>query len=150
MRRATRRVDPQFSPYRLRVRRSPIHRFGVFAEGSIPARKKVIQYTGERISSREVARRLAKSVRPKRILIAGLNRHWRIDAVSGGSGAEYINHSCEPNLFVRKTAGRIFFFSRRAIREGEELTVDYRLHRDAPRTACQCGSPKCRGKMNRL
>ena len=36
----------------------------------------------------------------------------------------------------------------RAIRPGEELTVDYRFSDDIERVKCCCGSPKCRGQIN--
>jgi len=36
---------------------SRIHRWGVFAQERIPARRKAIEYTGERVSRREAKRR---------------------------------------------------------------------------------------------
>jgi hypothetical protein len=53
-------------------------------------------------------------------------KYWQIDGVIGGSGAEYINHSCAPNLRSRLVRGHILSFSTRPIARGEELTVDYR------------------------
>jgi SET domain-containing protein len=144
-----RTIDPRYACYRLRVGRSPIHRFGVFAAEPIPGGRKVIEYTGEQISHRQALRRLRDPNRPKRLLIAALNRDWRIDAIRGGSGAEYINHCCDPNLRVRKTMGHILLYSRRRIRGGEELTMDYRLSPSAPRLPCRCGSRRCRGMLNR-
>ena len=43
----------------------------------------------------------------------------------GGSGAEFINHSCNSNLVTSIVGGRIFFNSHRIITSGEELTLDY-------------------------
>jgi SET domain-containing protein len=40
--------------------------------------------------------------------------------------------------------------SRRRIKKGEELTVDYHFDADADRTPCSCGSKKCRGTINDL
>ncbi len=121
----------------------------MFAAGVIPPRKYVIEYGGRRIHIRDEERELLKPGRPNRILTARLNRCWIIDAFVGGSGAEYINHSCDPNLFVRKTREHIFLVSRRRIAKGEELTVDYKLRPKKPRYACRCGTAKCRGFMNR-
>lgn len=143
------KIDPRFTRYRLLVRPSCIHGLGVFCGQNISPRKRVIEYAGELISARESMRRLSAAGRPKRILVAALNRRWRVDAIRGGSGAEYINHSCDPNLFVRKTAQRIFLLSRRFIRRAEELTVDYHLSRDGNRIPCRCGSTKCRGSLSR-
>jgi len=50
-------IDPRFACFRLAIRESKIHRRGVYAEEPIPARRKVIEYTGERISRRETKRR---------------------------------------------------------------------------------------------
>ena len=41
----------------MRVLPSAIHRWGVYAEEAIPANRKVIEYTGERISRKETKRR---------------------------------------------------------------------------------------------
>lgn len=140
------------SPYRLRIGRSRIHRFGVFAAERVPRGRKVIEYTGLRISRRSLWRRARKMSRQKRsklMYIARLDRHLVLDGAEGGSGAEFINHSCDPNLSVRRIRGHLLFFSRRAIRSGEELTADYRYPKKAKRIPCLCDSPKCRGTINK-
>jgi SET domain-containing protein len=137
--------------YPLRIARSRIHRWGVFAVGSIPRGRKVIEYTGERISPTEACarvNRLLRPGRPKRTYLFRLNRLWTIDGAIGGSGAERINHSCDPNLFYRRTRGHILLFSLRRIRPGEELSYDYRLVSNSLRVPCRCGSPNCRGFLN--
>jgi len=141
-------ITSPLARFRLHIRHSPIHRLGVFADARIPARKYVIEYGGRLIRARNVYRELRKPGRPKRILMARLNRNWTIDAISGGSGAEYVNHSCHPNLYMRKTARHIYLISRRRIRRGEELTLDYKLRPRWPRLKCRCGEAKCRGFMN--
>jgi len=85
---------------------------------------------------------------PKRSYLFYLNAYWQIDGAIGGSGAEYINHSCEPNLRTRIVRGHILYFSKRSIQRGEELTVDYRYDADITRMPCHCGAPTCRGTMN--
>ena len=77
-----------------------------------------------------------------------LDSYWTIDGAIGGSGAEYINHSCAPNLKARLLRGHILYFSKRRIRKGEELTVDYKYAHDITRMPCSCGAPTCRGTMN--
>lgn len=145
------KVDPRFTRHRLRVSRSRIDRFGVFAGENIPRGRKVIEYTGERITNREANRRFRRvlySGRTKRFYFFVLNKRWVIDGSRAGSGAEVINHSCDPNLSMRILRGHILYFSRRRIRRGEELTIDYHFSRRTVRIPCKCGSLKCRGTIN--
>jgi SET domain-containing protein len=128
------------------LRESPIHRYGVYAAEAIPAHRKVIEYTGERISRRETRRR---GLGPQTYLFT-LDNYWTIDGSVGGSGAEYINHSCEPNLRAGIIKGHILYFSKRKILAGEELTVDYRFPRTIEDVPCRCGASKCRGTINLL
>jgi uncharacterized protein len=138
-----RRIDPQYARYRLRVGRSRIHRYGVFALEEIPARKQVIEYTGKRLTAAQ-----ADKVRaPKDRYIATVSDRWFADPSTGGSGAEFINHSCKPNLEWRRIRGHLFYFSRRKIRAGEELTGDYRYPIKLQRVACRCGARACRGTL---
>jgi SET domain-containing protein len=146
-------VDPQFAAFPLLIRSSRIDRRGVFAEANIPARRKVVQYTGEKISLVQALRRVRRILMrrgPKRLYIAKINRRWALDGARGGSGAQYINHCCDPNLFIRRSRGQIHFYSRKPIRKGQELTLDYRFGPSANPIACHCGSRKCRGTINRL
>jgi uncharacterized protein len=77
-----------------------------------------------------------------------LNWRWYVDGEMGGNGAERINHSCEPNLKVRRIHGHILYFSRRRIGAGEELTIDYHYRPESPRVKCECGAANCRGTIN--
>lgn len=137
-------INPKYCCFRLRVGPSSIHRWGVYAEERIPARRKIIEYTGERISRRETKRR---ADRPYNYLFS-LDSYWCIDGSVGGSGAEYINHSCDPNVYAWIFKGHILYMSARVIEPGEELTIDYMFAKDVPKVPCNCGSPKCRGTIN--
>jgi SET domain-containing protein len=141
------RIDPRFANFKMRLAKSKIHRWGVYAAEPIPANRKVIEYTGEKISRRETKRR---SLHSELIYLFTLDDYWTIDGAVGGSGAEYINHSCEPNLASRIIRGHILYYSVRPIKCGEELTVDYRFARNVEKVICRCGSPKCRGTINVL
>ena len=57
----------------------------------------------------------------------------------------FINHSCDPNTYIRTIAGDRYVVALRAIRPGEEVTYDYCVNGDGD-TAwdCSCGSPACR------
>jgi SET domain-containing protein len=143
-------IAPQFSRYRLRIGRSRMHGVGVFAAETIAAGRKVIEYAGERRTWAQDARRARERERqgePKNVYRAHIRRHWVIDGTAGGTGAEFINHSCDPNLGARAIRDRLLLFSLRRIRRGEELSWDYQLSGRA-RVKCRCGSRKCRGTLN--
>lgn len=141
------RLDARYACFGMRLARSKIHRWGVYATEFIPARRKVIEYTGERISRRETKRR---SLTNDLIYLFTLDNYWTIDGSVGGSGAEYINHSCDPNLLARIVRGHILYISRREIQPGEELTVDYHFEKKVERVPCTCGAANCRGTINLL
>ncbi len=153
------KIAAQVSPFKLTVRRSRIEGRGVFAGVFIPRGRKVIAYAGEKITRAEAARRVRKSLRKTKELrtyfasiarkrVPGV-RKWVLDGSVGGNGSERINHCCDPNLYVRKAQGNIYFYSLRGIRKGEELSFDYAFAEERIRIPCRCGSRKCRGFMNR-
>lgn len=138
-------ISEKYACFRLSIRPSRIHRWGVFAEEFIPKGRKIIEYTGEKISRVETARR-ARTRRYNYLFT--LDSYWTIDGSVGGSGAEYINHCCEPNCVARIVKGHILYFAARDIQPGEELTVDYRFDPDVEQVKCRCGAPNCRGTIN--
>ena len=139
-------INPRYCSFKLAIRESRIHHRGVYALENIPANRKVIEYTGERISRRETRRRTEGPL----TYVFTLDPYWSVDGSVGGSGAEIINHSCDPNLRSMNTKGHILYMSKRAIRRGEELTVDYRFDKDIERVVCRCGAKNCRGVINLL
>ena len=139
------KINRDFTCFQLKLARSKIHRWGIYAAESIPAGRKVIEYTGERINRRETKRRADSS---EMIYLFTLDPYWTLDGSVGGSGAEYINHSCDPNLVTRIIKGHIIYMSARDIKPGEELTVDYRFDKKVERVVCKCGAETCRGTIN--
>ena len=137
-------IDPRYTCFLLAIRESRIHHRGVYAAELIPPHRKVIEYTGQRISRRETRRRSQGG----RTYIFTLDEYWSLDGAAGGSGAEFVNHSCDPNLRAWNFKRHILYMSRRLIHPGEELTVDYRFAHDAERVPCACRSGLCRGTIN--
>ena len=137
-------IDPRYTPFRLEIRQSRIHRRGVYTLDTILPRRKVIEYTGERISRRETKRRGCGKI----TYLFTLDDYWTLDGAVGGSGAEIINHSCDPNLYSTVFKGHILYMSKRLILPGEELTVDYRFSNKIEKVRCACGSGRCRGVIN--
>lgn len=139
-------IDRKYASFKLEIKPSKIHRWGVYAGENIPARRKVIEYTGERISRRETKRRSEEQDRM--VYLFTLDNYWALDGAAGGSGAEYINHCCDPNIVTVIRQGHILYMSHRPIRKGEELTVDYHFAKEIEEIPCRCGSAKCRGTIN--
>jgi|SRR5215469_9742056 len=125
----------------LRKAKSHIDGTGLFTDAPIPARKKIGELTGERISLRE-ARSRSKGL--KRIAIVEMDKS-AIDATVKGAGPlRYVNHSCTPNSFIRIAFGRVEFYALRTIKAGEELTCDYGDTQHEGTLPCRCNSAKCR------
>ena len=137
-------IDSRYTPFHLSIGPSRIHRRGVYAEEFIAVRRKVIEYTGERISRRETKRRGSNSL----TYLFTLDDYWTVDGAVGGSGAEIINHSCDPNLRSSILRGHILYWSIRDIQPGEELTVDYLFSNKIDPIPCFCGAACCRGTIN--
>ncbi|XP_076881234.1 histone-lysine N-methyltransferase, H3 lysine-9 specific SUVH4-like [Bidens hawaiensis] len=86
-----------------------------------------------------------------------------IDAGTSGNMARYINHSCQPNLFVQCvlsahhdiTQARVILFAADNIPPLKELTYDYGYELNSvlgpdgkiKELACYCGAPDCRKRL---
>ena len=114
---------------------------GLFAGTRIPARAKIGEYEGEKISLAE-ARRRARG--RKVVAIVELDR-FALDAKGMRHGFRWINHSCEPNTYFRCTPDRAEVYALRSIRAGEELTCDYGESQHEGKLPCRCGASNCRG-----
>jgi SET domain-containing protein len=133
-------------PAQLTVKKSNIFGKGCFALAHFPARKKIADYAGELVrGSRKIQSRLR---RQDAIKIIQLNEETAVDGAVGGNETAFINHSCDPNAFMRIMPGeKVAIFARRDIRPGEELTIDYR-DPEHPEV-CKCGAANCRSKRRR-
>ena len=142
--------EPRYNLYGLdtfnfKVKRSPIQGHGLFALSAVPARRKLGELGGELITQRE-ARRRARAV-GESIKIVEFEDGTALDATRLGGPFGYVNHSCEPNAFMRRHRGRVEFYALRRVEAGEELTCDYGEAHHAGRLACRCGSRRCRGRL---
>ncbi len=54
-----------------------------------------------------------------------LDEDHTIDGSPRSNAARYINHSCRPNAKAYRTGARVWIWSIRAIKAGEEITYDY-------------------------
>jgi SET domain-containing protein len=127
-----------------KVKRSRIQGRGLFARSALPARRKLGELGGEHITQRE-ARRRARGAGCVKIVEFGDGT--ALDATLSGGPFGYVNHSCEPNAFMRLYKGHVEFYSLRPIEAGEELTCDYGETHHNGRLPCRCGSARCRGAL---
>ncbi|HUM03302.1 MAG TPA: SET domain-containing protein-lysine N-methyltransferase [Thermoanaerobaculia bacterium] len=144
---------PAEPPYE--VRTSRIQGRGLFATRRIRKGRRIIEYTGERITWEEASVRYDDDamVRHHTFLFA-VDANTVIDAVRYASEARWINHSCAPKCRAVLEDRRIFIEAICNIQPGVELTYDYHCERaDRYRKewkklyACHCGAPNCRGTL---
>jgi SET domain-containing protein len=128
------------------VKQSKIDGKGCFATVPFAKGRKIAEYVGEKISRHEITRRLRGK---RRIHICGVDSYWAIDGSKSGNGTQYINHSCEPNCFVKIIHGHIIFFALRDIQPGEEILLDYEESYHSDKKRCDCGAASCRGRINK-
>jgi hypothetical protein len=58
---------------------------------------------------------------------------------------KYINHSCDPNVYVKTKNGVRNVYAMVDIKKDEEITYDYSINGDNEGTfTCNCGSANCR------
>lgn len=134
------KLDPK-----LEIKRSAIEGRGCFARVHLSKGKKIAEYTGEKISNAEADRRAGR----RRLRICDIDGRWSLDGSKGGNGTHYINHSCEPNSYMKILYGHILVLALRDIAAGEEITLDYQSTLHSDRKRCTCGARSCRGTINK-
>lgn len=80
----------------------------------------------------------------RRIAIVELNDKEAIDGSVNGGPFQFMNHSCDPNVFTRIAYDRAEFYTMRNVKAGEELTCNYGDSHHEGKLPCRCGSAKCR------
>ena len=102
---------------RFAVRRSPTG-LGLFALERIPADTRIIEYTGAVLTHQQADRKGGK-------YLMTIDDKYVIDGTPRSNTARYINHSCRPNAKAYTSGVRVWIWSLRAIKAGEEITYDY-------------------------
>ena len=65
-----------------------------------------------------------------------------------GYPSHHLNHSCDPNAFIRYEFDACFVVARRSIHVGEEITVDYNINISGGTAwPCRCDSSQCLGTV---
>ena len=146
---------------RIRVTRSSIHGWGVFARRDILMDEIIAEYVGEAVRPVVADRRENEYDRQHSEggLMGGcymfrVDKEEIIDATRKGNHARFINHSCNANAYAKigvlpDMSSHIFVFALRTIYEGEEVTYDYQFPlEDSNQLECNCGSVNCSRRMN--
>lgn len=125
------------------IRRTPTG-LGFFTLKPIPKGKRIIEYMGPYLPNEVVDRLNGK-------YFFGVNSKWSIDGSLRGNTARYINHSCRPNAEALISGRRVWIWSKRNIKAGEEVTYDYgkEYFEDIIKPmGCKC--VKCAGPQRRV
>ena len=113
-------------------------------EASFRQKKKIGSLGGELISKREGRQRVKNKLS---ISMVELWNGRTLDASINFNGLRFINHSCQPNTFMRTIGTHVEFYALRKIKASEELTCNYgETHHDG-KYKCKCGAPGCRGYL---
>ncbi len=103
--------------FKLRVGKSASGK-GLFAEETIPKGVCIIEYTGREATAEEIRKDTGK-------YLFWTGEKTMINGNIPSNLARYINHSCAPNCEATGPNNRVFIFSLRAIKAGEELSYNY-------------------------
>ena len=126
----------------VKVSKSKIHGNGCYALAAMDAKRKLGALAGKIISKKEG--RLKVKGNPS-ISLVELWNGKSLDASVFSNELRYINHSCQPNTYMRTFNNHVEFYTLRKIKTGEELTCNYGpTHHDGHRK-CTCGAKGCKG-----
>ena len=125
------------------IRSSAIHAAGCYTTTPIRKGKRVVEYTGPRLSKDQADDLYAASLVT---YLFGLEDGSVV--IDGHCMAMFINHSCDPNCETDEEDGRVWIRAIKSIPAGAEITYDYCLYDggDEEQT-CNCGAESCRGTM---
>lgn len=108
---------PRVPTYHLRVGKSATG-FGIFAGEDIPSGKFLLEYWGEVVKTEkadEIGGRYLFDLENGKTILGGTRKNI----------ARYCNHSCKPNTEVRVKGSRVYLYSIKRIKAGDEVTWDY-------------------------
>ncbi|NQW04150.1 MAG: SET domain-containing protein-lysine N-methyltransferase [Acidobacteria bacterium] len=131
------RVEVTETGVRIIRKKSRIAGWGVYAAEPINKNKRIIQYSGEKISSAEADRRETKYQKKGQIWCFTVSRRWFRDGNVDGSTARFINHSCAGNCYSEVVKDLVWIRASKNIPKGAELSYDYNTEGEAG-MRCRC------------
>jgi hypothetical protein len=138
--------QPWISP-KVRLEPSSIHGTGMVVTERTNVRQRLVVFGGAYTDADGAARARAQGKVVMQWDEALYSIEDREDRV-GGDATYFINHSCNPNLWMEDAFTLV---ARRQIEAGEELVADYALW-EADEAfisswECRCGAPDCRTRI---
>ncbi len=136
-------IGKHFLSPRLEIRADPDKGgFGVYAREAVAAGE-VVSVWGGYIVDAEQLDTLPHDVQQHSVQI---EEGLYLATIGGAESADFINHSCDPNLGLR---GQIALVALRDIEVGEEVCFDYAMTDCTPydEFECRCGTAICRGTV---
>jgi uncharacterized protein len=122
------------------VRCSSIHGRGLFARIDLPARRKLGELSG-RLVRLPQARKERESLPV--IYFVEVSRRYALDCQEGNV-FKHLNHSCEPNCYLRINRRIVEVYTLLNVARGTEVTVDYGMTPHKQGMNCLCGQLRCR------
>ena len=112
---------------------------GLFTLKPIPAGRRIIEFAGKVITGAEAEIKGGK-------YLFEINEKWYIDGSARTNLGRYLNHSCRPNAVAFISGKRVWIWSKRSIRAGEEITFNYGkafVKEYLPSLGLECRCEKC-------
>lgn len=117
---------------------------GIFTKSVIKKGQFVVKFEGELYTLKQLQESKVQNLSDYSMQIGK-------DVYLGPGGIlNYINHSCNPNCWVKIVNTSALLFALKNIQEKEQLTYDYSSTMDEDSwelVECKCGSKKCRHRI---
>ena len=116
--------------------------YGVFARKPASAGELLVMWSGS-LYSFEALQTLTPMIRSWSVQVED---DLYLVPITAGEPADFINHSCNPNIGM---SGQIALVAMRDIAAGEEICYDYAMTDGSAYDEfdCQCGEPTCRHRI---
>ena len=130
--------------YKIETKKSKIAGTGAYSVTMIPAKKKIGNMEGVIVSYKEAQKRIKLQPGNVLFMVEFDNDDIALDASEKSNELRFINHSCSPNVYMRRAFRKVEYYTLRTIKKGEELTCDYGETHHEGTLPCKCGAKKCR------
>lgn len=123
---------------------SKIHGLGLFAGAVIPARNKIGSLSGVLVKNTLLPKKFSKNAS---ISIVELDNGISLDARKFKNDLCFINHSCNPNCYMRIRGTEVEVYALKRISKHTELTMSYGETHHEGELPCMCKAPGCKGAI---